>query len=172
MLNAARRCRGIATLAILGISLSTATPRAHAASEFEHFVFGMSIADNMFARPTGPGYGELRQQFFAKIESARRAVRQCGGCAGAQAQLDALLAEEDQFQRMAGRIMGMTGQPPAMARLLGIAEAAENMRAENERLRALISAWAKHYRYSADVWKREPVNAALLAEAEHKERKE
>jgi len=120
MLNAARRCRGIAILAMMGISISTAPPPAHAASNFEHFVFGMSIADNMFGGPTGPNYGELRQQFFAKIDAARQAVDQCGGCSGAQAQLNALLAEEDQFQRIAGRIMGMTGQPPAMARLLGI----------------------------------------------------
>ena len=72
------------------------------------------------SQPSGPGYFEQRQKFLAKIENARETVRRCGGCGGAQAKLDALEAEEDQYQRIAGRLLALTGQPPAMARLLGI----------------------------------------------------
>ena len=70
--------------------------------------------------PSGPTYGELRGEFFGKIDNAQAAVDQCGGCADAQAELDALLEEEEQFQSMAGRALTMTGQPPAAFRMLGI----------------------------------------------------
>ena len=77
-------------------------------------------ADQLTQGPSGPTYGELRQEFFGKIENAQAAVDECGGCADAQAELDALLEEEDQFQSMAGRAFTMTGQPPAVFRMFGI----------------------------------------------------
>jgi len=77
-------------------------------------------ADQLTQGPSGPTYGELRGEFFGKIDNAQAAVDQCGGCADAQAELDALLEEEEQFQSMAGRALTMTGQPPAAFRMLGI----------------------------------------------------
>ena len=46
------------------------------------------------SQPQGPSYWELREEFFAKIRKAEADVRACGGCADAQVELDALLAEE------------------------------------------------------------------------------
>ena len=69
-------------------------------------------ATTMYSGPSGPTYGEVRQEFVDKVENGQAEVDKCGGCASAQAELDALL-QEDQFQRMAGRDLTMTGQPPA-----------------------------------------------------------
>ena len=110
----ALKFRALACAICFAVLVFTTSAPASADALVEYF------AESMTRGPSGPTYGDLRQEFFTKIENARSAANACSGCADAQAELDALLEEEEQYQRMAGRALTMTGQPPAVFRMLGI----------------------------------------------------
>ncbi|MEL7029179.1 MAG: hypothetical protein AAGL49_08190, partial [Pseudomonadota bacterium] len=108
----------LASSFLLVLCISSATAQGRFAKTYFAMYSANQVGNRL--RSSVDEYFTTRNDFLGSIEEARREVQACGGCASATRKLEALEAEEEQFQRTAARLAGMSRMPPNIAEWLGI----------------------------------------------------
>ena len=134
MRNDKKRLFGWHTLLMLGFMWLLPLQRAHADVLVQWLFWDEMSKQAGNAAKSYAEYKRERQLWQDNVEAAKRELKQCGGCASAQAKLKKWQGIENQFQDVAGRMALAVGMPASVAKALGIDTAWATGRTPEQRL--------------------------------------